>query len=119
MNTTSQGQAGEQKAASYLIDKGYLILARNYRGNGGEIDIVACLRKTLVFVEVKTRAYHAYGGPLAAVTPSKQRKIAQAAHQYIKANGLKFDSIRFDVICVLPEKTEHIQNAFSPLRTTL
>jgi Holliday junction resolvase-like predicted endonuclease len=56
---------------------------------------------------------------LAAVTSAKQQRVAKAATQYIKENGLKFDSIRFDVICVLPQGIEHIENAFSPARTTL
>ena len=117
MNTS--GQQGEAKAAAYLTAKGYRILARNFAAVGGEIDIVAQDGKTLVFVEVKTRAYEAFGGPIGAVTQSKQQKIARAATQYIKANGLKFDRIRFDIVGVLPEKIEHVENAFSPARTTL
>lgn len=118
MNTTSKGQAGENHAADFLIAKGYRILARNYRTREGEIDLVAQYKKTLVFVEVKTRAYKAFGGPLAAVTPAKQRKIALAATHFLKANAVKFDSIRFDVVCVLPEETTHLEGAFSPARTT-
>ena len=118
MNTTAKGQAGENHAADFLTAKGYRILARNYRVRGGEVDIVAQHQKTLVFVEVKARAYKAFGGPLGAVTPAKQRKIALAATQFLKANALKFDSIRFDVVCVLPGETTHIEGAFSPVRTT-
>lgn len=118
MNTTAKGQAGEDHAADFLISKGYRILARNYRVREGEIDLVAQHKKTLVFVEVKARAYKAFGGPLLAVTPAKQRKIALAATQFLKANPVKFDSIRFDVVCVLPQETTHIEGAFSPARTT-
>lgn len=117
MNTT--GQAGEARAATFLEGKGYRILARNYRVRGGEIDLVAQDKKTLVFVEVKARSYTAFGGPLAAVTPAKQRKIALAATQFLKEKSLKFDSIRFDVVCVLPEQIDHLEGAFTPARTTL
>ncbi len=49
------GQLGEDTACSYLRDKGFRILFRNYRKPWGEIDIVAQARDmTLVFVEVKT-----------------------------------------------------------------
>lgn len=119
MNTTQAGALGEEQAARYLQQKGWTIKERNFSAPAGEIDIIAQDKKTLVFVEVKTRAYRAYGGPLAAVTPAKQKKIAQTALAYLKAKGLKFDSIRFDVLCVLPEGIEHVPNAFFPPRTTL
>lgn len=119
MNTTNAGKLGEEKAARYLQNKGWRILERNFSAPGGEIDIIAQDKKTLVFAEVKTRAYKAYGGPLAAVTPAKQKRLASTAAAYIKEKGLKFDSIRFDVLCVLPQEIEHIENAFYPPRTTL
>ena len=119
MTTRQLGKEGEERAARFLTQHGYKILARNFLAVGGELDIVARQQKTLVFVEVKARAYTAFGGPLAAVTPAKQKRILQAAMQYLKATGAKFDSIRFDVVCILPEQIEHIQNAFTPGRTTL
>ena len=118
MNTSAKGHAGEEEAANFLTSKGYRILARNYRGRGGEIDIIAQYKKTLVFVEVKARAYEAFGGPLLAVTPAKQHKVALTAAQFLKANAVKFDSIRFDVVCVLPQGITHIEGAFQPARTT-
>lgn len=119
MNTRTIGQHGEEEAVRFLQAKGYRILARNVLAKGGELDIVATCRKTLVFVEVKARAYNSFGGPLAAVTKAKQQHLGQAAAQYIKEHGLNFDSVRFDVICVLPQGIEHIEHAFSPDRTTL
>ena len=118
MNTTQSGALGEQSACKHLISKGYRIIARNYRKPCGEIDLIALDKKTLVFVEVKKRTSRAFGGPAAAVTASKQQKIALAAQYYIKENTLKFDSIRFDVICLLPGQIEHIENAFIPRRGT-
>lgn len=119
MNTTQTGARGEDAACTFLRKQGCQILARNWRRPCGEIDIVALEGKTLVFAEVKTRASNAFGGPLAAVTAGKQRKIALAAHLFVKENAPKFDSIRFDVICLLDGKLTHIKNAFSPARGTL
>ena len=119
MTTRQTGLAGEERAAQFLVAKGYKIIARNYNAAGGELDLVARRGQTLVFAEVKTRAYAAFGGPAAAVTRTKQERLTRAALQYIKANAPKFDSIRFDVLCVLPEAIEHIENAFFPRRTTL
>ena len=119
MNTTDAGARGEEQAARYLQEKGWRILERNFSAPYGEVDIIAQDGKTLVFAEVKTRAYRAYGGPLMAVTPAKQKRLALTAASYIKAKSVKCDGIRFDVLCVLPQGIDHVPNAFSPKRTTL
>lgn len=120
MTTTSQGALAEQQAADYLTRHGYCLLARNFRATGGEIDLVVSDKKTLVFVEVKQRASKAFGGPLAAVTKTKQQRVARAAAQFIKTHPhITYDAIRFDVICILAGQTTHLPNAFSPARTTL
>ena len=119
MSTRQIGLQGEEQAARLLQHKGYRLIARNFTAAGGEIDLIALDGKTLVFVEVKKRASMAFGGPVAAVTPAKRKRISLAAMQYLKANPPKFDSIRFDVVCVLPGQVEHIMHAFEPERTTL
>ena len=119
MNTTQNGSLAEEKAQSFLQQKGYTVLARNYRKNCGEIDIIAKDGKVLVFIEVKSRVSRAFGGPLAAITKSKQNKIVQTAALYIKETAPKFDSIRFDAICLLNGEIEHIPHAFIPQRYTL
>ena len=118
MNT--KGMQGEEQAATYLTKKGHKILARNFRTTGGELDIVSRLKKMLVFTEVKQRSYEAFGGPLAAVNKTKQRRIARAAAAFIKCHKeVAYDEIRFDVICILNGEITHIENAFFPPRTTL
>ncbi len=120
MNTTAKGQAAETQAAAYLQAKGYTLLARNFRTAYGEIDLVMRREKCLVFVEVKKRNSQAFGGPVAAVTPAKQKRIAGAAAYFIKTHpALTYDQIRFDIISILPGQTEHLQHAFVPPRTTL
>ncbi|MCL6472159.1 MAG: YraN family protein [Firmicutes bacterium] len=112
------GKTGEDMAALHLRRKGYHIIEQNFRTKLGEIDIVARHKKTLVFCEVKTRMGRLYGHPIEAVTVPKQRRIKKIADIYLaRLKDLhKFDSIRFDVICVLAEgstpKIEHIENAF-------
>lgn len=120
MNSSQQGALAEEQAANYLIQKGHHLLAQNFRAVGGELDLVTLHHNTLIFVEVKQRASQAFGGPIAAVTPRKQKRIVQAAMQFIKMHKeVKFDGIRFDVVCILPAEIEHIENAFFPPRTTL
>jgi putative endonuclease len=95
------GRAGEQIAVDYLIGQGYHIAERNYRAGRGEIDIIAWSGdQLLVFVEVKTRAYEAYGGPEEAVTPTKQRVLIRTAGAYMESIGYEW-AVRFDVVAIL------------------
>lgn len=119
MTTKETGLAGEESARQLLLQKGFKILARNYAVSGGELDLVAKDGSALVFIEVKTRASNQFGGPLAAITPAKQKRLTLAAVCYIKEKKPKFDSIRFDAVCILAGKAEHIPNAFTPQRMNI
>ena len=59
-----------------MRNSGYRILARNYRCEGGEIDIIARKDKELVFVEVKSRAYDD-PTPEDQVNSEKQRRVVR------------------------------------------
>ena len=96
----SLGKSGEDLACKELERRGYEILTRRYRTRFGEIDIVARSNKTIVFVEVKTRAGDEFGGGAGAVTPWKQRRIAQMAIDYLSRNKLHDQPCRFDVVTV-------------------
>jgi len=96
----SLGQSGEDLACTELERRGYAILARRYRSRFGEIDVVARDDQTIVFVEVKARAGDEFGGGAAAVTPWKQRRIAQMAVDYLSRNNLHDQPCRFDVVTV-------------------
>jgi putative endonuclease len=96
----SFGKTGEDLACEELERRGYAILARRYRSRFGEIDIVARCGPVIVFVEVKARAGDEFGGSAAAVTPWKQRRIAQMAVDYIARHSLHNEPCRFDVVTV-------------------
>ena len=49
------GKWGEEVAANYLLEHGFEILARNWRHERKEIDIIAQREGCLYFIEVKTR----------------------------------------------------------------
>lgn len=53
------GELGEELAARALRRAGWRILARRWRGPGGEIDLVAREGERLVLVEVKSARAHA------------------------------------------------------------
>ncbi len=58
------GQYGEQLAARYLTDAGYVILDRNWRCRSGELDLVAQQGRITVICEVRTRRGHRAGSGL-------------------------------------------------------
>jgi len=110
------GQRGESLAAWYLKKNGYKIIEQNYRTPLGEIDIIAKDKKTIVFVEVKSRQSIRYGNPKWAVTPKKQRKISMVALQYLKSTRQMDARARFDVVAVTSNhdqpQIEIVKNAF-------
>ena len=94
----NRGLWGENKAVEFLKAKNYTILARNYHSRFGEIDIIARKQNTIIFVEVKTRKYTAFGFPAEFVDSTKQQKIMKTAQLYINDNfNAEFD-YRFDII---------------------
>lgn len=100
------GRAGEELAAEYFAELGCLIVARNWRGTSGEIDLV--LREpgagcdVLVVCEVKTRATDRWGGPAEAVTTDKQRRLRRLAGEFLASHHGGGDcAVRFDVVEVL------------------
>ena len=112
----SLGKTGEELAARHLAERGFTILARNYRTPVGELDIIARDRRHLLFVEVKTRRSSRFGVPAEAVGAHKQRQIIRAAQWYLVSTRIPDLQPRFDVIAVIagggePEIT-HIPNAF-------
>jgi len=110
------GQRGESLAAWYLKKNGYKIIEQNYRTPLGEIDIIAKDKKTIVFVEVKSRQSIRYGNPKWAVTPKKQRKVSMVALQYLKSTRQMDARARFDVVAVTSNhdqpQIEIVKNAF-------
>ena len=116
--TPPLGQRGETAAARFLQRQGYKIVARQQENRLGEIDIVAVDGRTVVFVEVKTRA-SAGESPEEAVGDQKQRRLTRLALSYLRSHGLLEYAARFDVVAVTwPEgrrrpTIEHFKDAFS------
>ncbi len=100
MSTQTTGNYGEDLACEYIQKLGFVILKRNYRIRGGEIDIVARDGDTLVFVEVKARFSHKFGLPVEAITFWKLKALLKTAQFYIletKWNGLyRLDFVSVD-----------------------
>lgn len=113
------GRWGETKAAEYLRDAGYRILAANWRCRFGELDLVAEDGTYLCFVEVKLRKSAAYGSAAAFVDRRKQDKLRTAATLYLSRHPTDLQP-RFDVVEIyapqgvqtLKPEIIHLKNAF-------
>ena len=94
---TDFGKIAEDLAADYLVREGYKILARNFRFQKAEIDIIAEFNEEIIIVEVKARATDAFMEPHEAVNKRKIRLIVNAADAFM--NQEKRDQhVRFDII---------------------
>lgn len=111
------GKEGEDLAVQHLISKNYTIVGRNLRIKHDELDILAKIDNTLVFVEVKTRISDTYGVPEDFITRSKEKCMVRFAENYIFENEWTGES-RFDVIAIHYKgkslQLKHIVDAFYP-----
>ena len=116
MKRYEAGLQGEQDAENALIRQGMTVLARRYRAEDGEIDLVMLDGDTIVFVEVKARPQSRAGQGMLAVTPSKQRRICHAAMRYLMENDGLNAPARFDVVEITRDGLRHVKNAFMARR---
>jgi putative endonuclease len=93
------GRHGEDRALAHLLQHGLTLVARNVSCKGGEIDLIMQDGRSLVFVEVRSRADARHGGAAASVTPAKQRRLIIAAQVYL-LRLKKVPPCRFDVIAI-------------------
>lgn len=108
------GAWGEELAAAYLREKGYVILERDWHSKHRDIDIIAQDGETTVFVEVKTRRSHDFGAPYEAIDYQKRNNLRHAINHYLSYRNIT--NYRFDIVsiigsfdCMNPE-IEHIED---------
>ncbi|HEY7335546.1 MAG TPA: YraN family protein [Bryobacteraceae bacterium] len=97
------GRRGEDLAHRYLRQKGFVIVARNYRlpSGDGEADLIAWDGENLVIAEVKSRESAEYGPPERAISPEKLGHMTRVARAYARKTNTPWDRIRFDVVTVI------------------
>ena len=96
--------------AAWYAERGWEILARNWRCALGEADIIAARTGVLVICEVKARRGDAFGSPFEAVTPSKQRRLRRVAAAWLAGNDQPWRRIRLDVAGVSPAGIEVLED---------
>ena len=110
---SGRGALAEDAAANFLTGRGLRLLERNYRCRFGEIDLVLRDARTLVFVEVRYRRSHTFGGASESITTNKRRKLLRTARHYMAAHS-EFPACRFDVVLLNGDTPEldWVINAF-------
>jgi putative endonuclease len=110
------GDAGEAEAEKLLAAQGFRIVARKHRCPRGEVDLIAEKGELLVFVEVRTRATAAFGGPEETVGTGKQQRLVRAARDFLARWRGPPRDLRFDVIAVVDApggpRLSHFPGAF-------
>ena len=112
------GRHGEEMAAGHLAGKGYEIVARNWRCEVGELDLVTRDGDCLALVEVRTRRGRALGSPEESITAVKQSRLAALAEAYVQAHDWAGD-YRIDVVAIEFDRqgrllrVDHYENAIT------
>lgn len=117
MDKAALGKKGEAIAAKYYLDRGYILLAHNYKCRMGELDLVLMQGETLVVAEVKTRSPGSLTAPAEAVNFAKQRRIISTVKHYTYTELKREYITRFDVVEIVPlpqggYQVHHIPDAF-------
>jgi putative endonuclease len=108
------GAYGESVAARHLVERGLVLLDRNWRCAAGEIDLVLRDGPVLVVCEVKTRSSIDYGTPHEAITDAKLDRLRRLAMCWQAEHRLAVPDVRIDLVAVLrprrgPSVVDHVR----------
>jgi putative endonuclease len=105
-SSKQKGDEFESKALSFLQDRGFVLVDRNFNTRFGEIDLIVKKDDILHFVEVK-------GGsgfePILNLTPNKLQKIIKAVNIYLSKKRF-FGEFVIDAIIIKDKKIEFLEN---------
>lgn len=107
------GLAAEAAVERHYARGGQTVAARRWRGQGGEIDLIARDGEGVIFIEVKAARTHAEA--VQRVTPAQSRRIIAAAEEFIGSEPMgSLTPVRFDVALVDARGCiDIIENAFA------
>lgn len=107
-----QGQAGEEIAQDFLIQKGYQIVQSNWRTRWGEIDLIVQKNEQLIFVEVKLKKGEMFGSPEEMINLSKLEQIKKTAQSFLQANPQLIKECpqqQIDAVCIVLNPDDSIK----------
>jgi len=95
---SAKGAYWEGVAAQELKKSGFRIVARNWKGKRGELDIVATEGDVLVFVEVRSRGAAALVRGFQSITRHKRTVLRDTCNDYLARLRKRPATYRFDVM---------------------
>jgi len=96
------GRWGEKRSRRFLERKGLKILTRNFSCKAGEIDLIMVAPdRTIVFVEVRTRADETFGSVESSITFAKKAKLLRTARYFLTTHDIDNRPFRFDVVTIV------------------
>jgi putative endonuclease len=114
------GQWGEKYCLGFLKRKGLKTLTRNFSCKTGEIDLIMVdTDRTIVFIEVKTRAEENFNTVESSITAPKKARLVRTARYFLATHKIDNRPFRFDVVAIVlnqkgSPQIRHYQNAFVP-----
>ncbi|MFA5023903.1 MAG: YraN family protein [Patescibacteria group bacterium] len=102
------GARGEALARRYLESKGYRLIATNYKVSYPEIDIIAQLKTSWVFIEVKTRTKTLDSIKENPLSRWQVVNLKRAILDYVNKNHLNLEAVRLDLIIILVDKQTNL-----------
>jgi len=114
------GRWGEKYCRGFLKRKGLKTLTRNFSCKTGEIDLIMVdADRTIVFIEVRTRADETFNAVESSITAPKKTRLLRTARYFLATNNIDDRPCRFDIVTIVlppkgPPQIRHYENAFVP-----
>ncbi|MEJ7587026.1 MAG: YraN family protein [Ferruginibacter sp.] len=102
------GKTGEALGYAWLLEKGYTIIAQNWRHSRWEVDAIAEKDRVLHFIEIKTRRSKRFGLPEEKVGKKKIQNLISAAEEYLHQNP-QWQRIQFNILSILIVNSEPVE----------
>lgn len=108
-----RGIHAEYLALTFLVLKGYRLIAMRYKTKQGEIDLIMRRGNVLSFIEVKARPTQQQAAN--AIHTTNQRRVMQAAQFFLQNHPQYRDyDVRFDAVLIAwYSMPRHLIHAFS------
>ncbi len=109
----SLGKFAEDIAAEYLISLGWKILARNYKLQHGELDIIALDTENkpeeIAVIEVRCRTLGKIQSPFDSIGPRKLNTLIKYSQEFI--NKIEWEGFwRIDIIGITMKEKNDLQS---------
>lgn len=124
VNSCQKGRFAETIALDFLVEKGFLLLDRNWRCGHKELDLImrscdcATGEQILHIVEVRSLTEPLAQMPFESVDYKKRKSIIVAANRYVKMKNIDYET-QFDIISIVFKSQgeynlDYFPNAFAP-----